>query len=92
MAAGPIRHKVKSSSDEKFEQEVQIHQSYDTPPLHLTRSEERPKITDAYRWIMENETRTQRIVSDVIANVRKGKHPIVLTERRHHAETLNKRL
>jgi len=89
MAAGPIRHKVKRSSDEKFEQEVQIHQLYDTPPLHLTQPEERPKITDAYRWIMENKKRTQRIVSDVIDNVRESRHPIVLTERRDHAETLN---
>jgi len=38
---------------------------------------------------MENEKRTQRIVSDVIDNVHEGRHPIVLTERRHHAETLN---
>jgi superfamily II DNA or RNA helicase len=89
MAAGPIRHKVKSSSVEKFEQEVQTHQLYDTPPLHLTRSEDRPKITDAYRWIMENEARTQRIVSDVINSVREDRHPIVLTERREHAETIN---
>ena len=89
MAAGPIRHKVKNSGDEKFEQEVQIHQSYDTPPLHLTRSEERPKIADAYRWIMENEARTQRIVSDVIDSVRENRHPIVLTERREHAEMIN---
>lgn len=89
MAAGPIRHKVKSSSEEKFVQEVQVHQLYDTPPLHLTRSEERPKITDAYRWIMENEKRTQRIVSDVIDNVREGRHPIVLTERREHADMIN---
>jgi len=89
MAAGPIRHKVKRSSDEQFVQEVQIHQLYDTPPLHLTQLEERPKITDAYRWIMENEKRTQRIMSDVIDNVCEGRHPIVLTERRDHAETLN---
>jgi superfamily II DNA or RNA helicase len=89
MAAGPIRHKVKSSSEGAFKQEVQVHQLYDTPPLHLTLSEERPKISDAYRWIMENENRTQRIVSDVINNVREAKHPIVLTERREHAETIN---
>ena len=59
------------------------------PPLHLTRSEERPKIADAYRWIMENEARTQRIVSDVIDSVRENRHPIVLTERREHAEMIN---
>lgn len=89
MATGPIRHKVKSSSGESFEQEVQIHRLYDIPPLHLTKPEERPKITDAYRWIMENEKRTQRIVSDVIDNIHEGRHPIVLTERRDHAQTLN---
>ena len=88
MAAGPIRHKVKSSS-EGFEQEVQVHQLYDTPPLHLSRPEERPKITDAYRWIMENEARTQRITSDVVGNVHENRHPIVLTERREHAEIIN---
>lgn len=70
-------------------QEVQVHQLYDTPPLYLTRSEERPKITDAYRWIMENGERTQRLVSDVIDSVREGRHPIVLTERREHADMIN---
>jgi len=88
MAAGPIRHKVKSSSEGTFKQEVQVHQLYDTLQLHLTLSDERPKISDAYRWIMENENRTQRIVSDVINNVREAKHPIVLTERRKHAEMI----
>lgn len=89
MAAGPIRHKVKSSIEGRFEQEVQVHQFYDSPPLHLSQPEERPKITDVYRWIIENKKRTQRIMSDVIDNVREGRHPIVLTERRDHAETLN---
>jgi hypothetical protein len=46
MAAGPIRHKVKSSSEVRFEQEVQVHQFYDTPPRHLSQPEERPRITD----------------------------------------------
>ena len=40
MAAGPIRYKVKSSSEGTFEQEVQVHPLYDTPPLKLTLSEE----------------------------------------------------
>ena len=89
MAAGPIRHKVKNSTAESFAQEVQVHQLYDTPPPHLTRPEERPRVTDAYRWIMENDKRTQRIVSDIIDSVRDNRHPIVLTERREHAETIN---
>lgn len=83
MSAGPIRHKVKTSSEGRFEQEVQVHQLYDTPPLYLSQPEERPGITDTYRWIMENEARTRQIMSDVIDSVHENRHPIVLTERRN---------
>ncbi len=89
MAAGPIRHKVKSTTEDKFEQQVVVHQLYDNPPKQLINSEERPKISDAYSWIMENDQRTQRIISDVLACIQQSKHPIVLTERREHAETIN---
>lgn len=89
MAAGPIRHKVKSTTEEKFEQQVVVHQLYESPPRQLIHSEERPKISDAYRWIMENDERTQRIVDDVQICVQQSNHPIVLTERREHAETIH---
>ncbi len=89
MAAGPIRHKVKSTTEEKFEQQVVVHQLYDSPPRLLIHSEERPKISDAYRSIMENDERTRRIVKDVQICVQHSNHPIVLTERREHAETIH---
>ena len=89
MAAGPIRHKVKSTNEDKFEQEVKVHQLYGAPPTQLLQSDERPKISDAYRWIMENEARTKQIVDDILACVQTSKHPIVLTERREHAEKIN---
>ncbi len=89
MAAGPIRHKVKSTTEEKFEQQVVAHQLYNNPARQLINSEERPKISDAYRWIMENDERTQRIINDVLACLEQSKHPIVLTERREYAETIN---
>ncbi len=89
MAAGPIRYKVKNTSEAKFEQQVIVHQLYDTPPRRLIQSEERPKISDAYRWIMENDERTHRIIDDVLTCVQQSKHPIVLTERREHAEMIN---
>lgn len=89
MAAGPIRHKVKSSGEDKFEQEVKVHQLYDTPPTQMLQSDQRPKIADAYRWILENEARTVRITNDILDCVQASKHPIVLTERRDHAEAIN---
>ena len=89
MAAGPIRHKVKNTSENKFDQQVIVHQLYDTPPTQLIQSEDRPKISDAYRWIMENNERTQLIIDDVFTCVQQSKHPIVLTERREHAEMIH---
>ncbi len=89
MATGPIRHKVKNTSKEKLEQQVIVHQLYDIPPGRLIHSDECPKISDAYRWIMESDVRTDRIIDDVLVCVQQSRHPIVLTERREHAETIN---
>lgn len=41
---------------------------------------------------MEETERTERIVSDILMCVQQSKHPIVLTERREHAETINSML
>jgi superfamily II DNA or RNA helicase len=92
MAAGPIRHKVKSQTEEQFEQEVQIHQLHDAAPLPPTLTEERPKITDVYRSIAENEGRTHRIVADILLSIDAQRQPLVLTERREHAQKLHRLL
>ena len=92
MAAGPIRHKVKSQTDEQFEQQVQVHQLQDTKQQHALLTEERPKVADVYRLIMENETRTNRIVADVVQSVNASRQPLVLTERREHAQQINRLL
>jgi len=59
------------------------------PPAHLLNSEERPRISDAYHWLMEDDVRTQKIIDDVVVQIAEGKHPLVLTERRDHAEDIN---
>lgn len=92
MTAGPIRHKVKSNHAEKFEQQVVVTQFYNQLPIQLMNSEQRPHISDVYRWLMKDDNRTQRIVDDVIEKIGEGKHPLVLTERREHAEIINRLL
>ncbi|AUZ85534.1 TOTE conflict system archaeo-eukaryotic primase domain-containing protein [Methylophaga nitratireducenticrescens] len=92
MAAGPIRYKVKSSTDEQFTQTVIINQFYDAPPHELVKTDERPKVTDAYRWLVDNECRTSKIISDAIQCVHNGGHPLILTERRDHAENIHTQL
>jgi len=92
MTAGPIRHKVKATHSEKFEQQVIVTQVNERPPIELINPEQRPHISDVYRWLVENNKRTRTITDDVIANISEGKHPLVLTERRKHAEIINQLL
>jgi len=89
MLAGPIRHKVKTNHAEKFEQQVIVTKLYSTPAINLFNAEQRPRITDIYRWLTEDNKRTKKIVDDVITKISEGKHPLVLTERREHAEQIN---
>lgn len=92
MTAGPVRHKVKSEHSEHFEQHVVVTRLPNQPPIELTNSGQRPRITDVYRWLTEDDKRTQRIVDDVIEKITDEKHPLVLTERREHAELINRLL
>jgi len=92
MLAGPIRHKVKPNHSDKFEQEVIVSQLAYPQPSQLVNLDKRPHISEVYRWLVENSERTQRIVNDVAINVSEGKHPLVLSERREHAELINQLL
>ncbi len=92
MTAGPVRHSVKASHSDHFKQQVIAKELDDQPPAEFTESDARPKITDVYKWLMENEARSKKIVADVITQTNAGKHPLVLTERRQHAESINQML
>lgn len=89
MLLGSIRHKAKQKHREHFDQEVIIHNLFDYPPQKLVLSNERPRISDVYRWITENDQRSQQIVEDAIDSIQQGKHPLILTERREHADKIN---
>ena len=92
MVAGPIRHKVKTDHGANFEQLAIVTQLKSQPPINLIDSDNRPRITDVYRWLTEDAERNQRIVEDVSTKIGEGAHPLVLTERREHAELLNQLL
>jgi len=92
MLAGPIRHKVKMNHAEKFEQRVVVSQLNYQPPVNLTQANSRPHIAEVYAWLAENQKRNQRIIADVAEQIKQGKYPLVLTERRDHAEQLNQQL
>ncbi|MCF6301394.1 MAG: DEAD/DEAH box helicase, partial [Proteobacteria bacterium] len=92
MLAGPVRHKVKISHAEKFEQRVIVTQFDFLPPAQLTNLDKRPHIAEVYRWLVKNNERTQSIVDSIITRITEGKQPLVLTERREHAELIDQLL
>ncbi|MCY4426127.1 MAG: DEAD/DEAH box helicase family protein [Halieaceae bacterium] len=92
MQAGPIRHQVKANKLTQFEQRVYIRPVLGTLPGLLVSDEAKPHIADVYRWLMESEGRNSMIVEDICAQVEKGANPLVLTERREHAEVLSRML
>ena len=88
MQAGPIRHAVKSDAREHFEQQAIICQLDTIPPNEFLNCERSPNISNVYQWLMEDEKRNKQIIDDVLAEVAKNRHPIILTERREHAVIL----
>lgn len=92
MLAGPVRHKVISSHTNFFTQTVHIKHIHNQPPPELSEIEKRPHIASVYHWIMENHGRNQQIISDVTEAIKADRHPLLLTERREHANLLLKLL
>ncbi len=88
MQAGPIRHTVKTDARENFEQQVIISELYTTVPPEILNCEQSPNISSIYQWLMEDEKRNEQIIEDVLANIVKNRHPLILTERREHAVLL----
>ncbi|EOX1813968.1 DEAD/DEAH box helicase [Vibrio cholerae] len=58
----------------------------DVPTAELITTDERPKVSNAYRWLVDNEQRPSKIISDAFQCVQNGRHPLVLTERREQAD------
>lgn len=87
MQAGPIRHVVTEKSVH-FIQQVQLSTLQTDFPPELYIDRERPHISDVYRCLMNNEERNKLIISDVLSIIAQQRNPIVLTERREHADIL----
>ncbi|WP_244212512.1 DEAD/DEAH box helicase [Shewanella livingstonensis] len=87
MQAGPIRHVV-ANEESKFIQQVKLTKLQSELPSELLDEDSRPHIADVYRWLMNDDKRNALIISDVLMAVSQQRHPIILTERREHAEIL----
>ncbi|MCA9178468.1 MAG: DEAD/DEAH box helicase [Planctomycetales bacterium] len=94
MQCGPVRHRVDGKTQANarpFDHRVIVRPTTFcalTPPD----PDQRLQFQDLCRQLVANEERTRLICADVVDEVRKGRSPLVLTERKDHLEALQKLL
>ena len=94
MQCGPIRHRV--SAKEQASQRLFEHFAFVRPtgfqPVRAANPNVRVQFHDLYDELIRDTERNGRICDDVVAAVREGRSPLVLTERNEHLEDLESRL
>ncbi|CAE6924818.1 DNA primase small subunit [Vibrio sp. B1ASS3] len=88
MQAGRVRHTIKSDRNNQFAQVLDCRELNLEVPLHLSSNEPKPHISEIYRWLMLHPIRNATIVEGIQNEVSNGRVPIVLTERRDHANII----
>jgi len=91
MQLGLVRYKIDTKSQvvyRPFEHKLLVRET----PFRLEGDGTETSIQEIYRVLVSDEARNTQILEDVIAAVRTGRTPILLTERRNHLEYLVERL
>ncbi|MDR1621428.1 MAG: DEAD/DEAH box helicase [Synergistaceae bacterium] len=94
MQCGPVRYEVddrQQARERPFAHHVLVRRTNFLLPEELAGSENL-KIYDIYRALSEDESRNALIAADVLAAVRQGKSPVVITERTDHLNRLSELL
>ena len=84
MQCGPIQYLV----DAKQQADQRSFSHFLIPRLTKTRLPDSQRVQDVYAAVVKNELRNAQIIHDVVSAIKDGRTPIVLTERKDHAETL----
>jgi len=90
MQCGPVRHHVDAraeASARPFEHSVIVRPT-GFRPISQADSDQRNQFQELYRELIVDSARNEMIREDVLHNVREGRSPLVLTERREHLELL----
>jgi superfamily II DNA or RNA helicase len=94
MQCGPVRHRVNAraqAATRPFEHYVLVQPT----AFHSTKTidaDKRVAFQSLYQELIDDETRTRRICEDVLAAVKEGRSPLVLTERNDHLDRLEQHL
>jgi superfamily II DNA or RNA helicase/very-short-patch-repair endonuclease len=90
MQCGPVRHQVTAraqAASRPFEHFVLVHPTAFQPTKNAD-PDKRVEFQTLYQELVDDQTRTQRICEDVLESVRKGRSPLILTERNEHLDRL----
>lgn len=88
MQCGPIRYLV----DPRSQALKHGFEHFIIPRFTKTRIEDKEAIQSIYSELYQNDARNEMIVRDVLNAYEKGRTPILLTERKEHAELLAAKL
>jgi superfamily II DNA or RNA helicase len=92
MQCGPVRHRV--DAKQQAAARPFSHQVFVRPTgfrhLSLPQPDMRAEFHNLYDELLHDDRRNQMICDDVVANLREGRSPLVLTERVEHIEALAK--
>jgi superfamily II DNA or RNA helicase len=94
MQCGPVRHRVDARAQaaaRPFEHHVLVRPTTFLP-LKVPEADKRLEFQALYQSMIEDDARTRRICADIVAAVRAGRSPLVLTERNEHVDRLSQLL
>ena len=93
MQCGPIRFRDSAKAQARkrpFNHRVTLRPTSFRMPADI--DQERPAIQQVYAALVDDEERNSLILRDLAAALEQGRSPIVLTERKRHAEYLARRI
>jgi superfamily II DNA or RNA helicase len=86
MQCGPVRHTITATTQvETATRRVLFARE---PPFDVTTLPADPGIQEVLSAVAADRNRTERIATDVLAELAEGRFPLVLTERREHLDAL----
>jgi superfamily II DNA or RNA helicase len=89
MQCGPVRYRISAKEQAgKRDFEHYVVPCFTSFRKPLTRSESDWHITQIYASLVENESRNQQIVADVLDVVENNRTPVILTQRKDHVMML----
>lgn len=90
MQCGPVRHHVDAKAEavaRPFNHSVYV-RSTSFRPVKAADTDQRIQFQNLYAELIHDTERNEIIREDILQNVREGRSPLVLTERREHLELL----